>query len=270
MYENTDITVEDCVESFIALTDEAECYSERGYGYKDFDNYKIRIIILNNFDYPNNQDSLGKYIYYGSQPMYLQEQTDWLIETLNSVPENYTVIVAGHITEPVQCDEMKIPQHLSTLNRSNVNAVIGTCGFMSDTVIADIIEAYRNKTSLTKSYTYSRQTANVTGVEVDADFSDAKGEFACYICGHTHNQAIGRIHNHENQVVYFNDSSRGLINNSSWTQASLVPRTREGRAQDLLTVLCVDTENKNLNFIRVGAHLSMYMEDYNILSYPYQ
>lgn len=271
VYENTDITVEDCVGNFIALTDEAACYSERGYGYKDFDNYKIRIIVLNSFDYPNNQDSLGKYIYYGSQPMYLKAQIDWLIETLNSVPENYTVIVAAHITEPVQCDETKIPQHLSTINRPDANAVLGTCGFMSDTIISDIIEAYRNKALLNKSYTYSRQTANLTGIEVDADFSAASGDFACYICGHTHNQAIGKIYNHENQVVYFNDSSRGLINNSSWTQAySLIPRTIDGKGQDLVTILCVDTENKNLNFIRVGAHLSMYMEDYNMLNYPYQ
>ena len=91
----------------------------------------------------------------------------------------------------------------------------------------------------------------------------------CYICGHVHNQQIGVISNHTDQVVYFNDSSRNITNDPWTTAYSIIPKTKSGKSQNLMTVLCVDTDNKNLNFIRIGAYLSIYMEDYSFLNYKY-
>lgn len=274
VYENTNISINTAVSNYINLTNDKLCYEPRGYGYKDFDTYKIRLIILNSFDYPDIKDINDKYIYYCSYCMYLENQISWLISTLTSTPNDYTVIIASHYVEPCIIDETKIAVHKETKHRSDSGANAGGLGIMSDTIISDIIDAYKNKTILSKNYTYNNAKYNIINgitndININADFSSSSGKFACYICGHVHNQQIGVISNHTDQVVYFNDSSRN-IENDSWTTAySIIPKTKSGKSQNLMTVLCVDTDNKNLNFIRIGAYLSIYMEDYSFLNYKY-
>ena len=135
VYENTNISITTAVSNYINLTNDKLCYEPRGYGYKDFDTYKIRLIILNSFDYPDIKDINDKYIYYCSYCMYLENQISWLISTLTSTPNDYTVIIASHYVEPCVVDETKIAVHKETKHRSDSGANAGGLGIMSDTII---------------------------------------------------------------------------------------------------------------------------------------
>jgi hypothetical protein len=203
--------------------------------------------------------------------MYLQEQIDWFVDTLESTPQDYTVIVASHYAEPTTLDQSVLDQHVGTAHVTGLTSNRGSVGNMGDTIISDIIDAFQNKTTLTKSYTYTTQ-GSVTGVSVSADFTAIDAEFACHICGHVHCQSIGHIENYPNQVAYFNDTSCCLANDTSsmWTTYwSLLPRNPEGASQDLLTILCVDTDNKMINLVRVGADRNIYGEDSSFINYTY-
>lgn len=268
----TNCTVEQAVSAFLGQTKLASIYEDRGYGFYDFAGYKIRIIMLNAYDFPNDKSG-NNYVYYGDSNMYRQAQIDWFVSTLNSTPDDYTVIVAEHYIEPTTLDLTTIPQHVGTANVVGLSNTRGKNGQMSGTVISDIINAFVEKTTLSQSYTYVTAGAE-TGVTVSADFSARESSnFACYIVGHTHCQAIGHITGHNSQVVYINDTSCLFSNNNGsnmWPSAwSLIPRASGQKSEDLLTVLCIDTANRKLNLVRVGANMNMFGEDYDIVNYSY-
>ena len=268
-------TLEQSVDRFIGQLNNASAYSAHGYGYYDFSTYKVRLILLNDYEYPDVNDGTD-WTYYGSGRLYQQGQIDWLINTLNSVPSDYTVIIAQHTAEPSVADNNVINTHYDAKNSSGYfhgvaatqsggQDIIGNNGYMSDTVIADIITAYIGKTTLTKSYSYSTTSTGYTGISVSADFSSANGKFACLICGHNHAQAFCKLKG--TIPVYVNDTSNCQY---AWTTGySLIPRNQDGVSGDLITVLCIDTDNKYLHFCRIGADRTIFGEKYDVVSVPY-
>ena len=270
VYENTDVTTEQVTDAFLRETNNGSIYEDGGYGYYDFEEYKIRLIILNSYDMPDTKDG-DDYIYYGSEVMYRQDQMDWLCATLKSVPANYSVIIALHYAEPATLDTDVIDPHFGFVGGSyGVNTVFGSKGRMSDTIVSDIVDAYINRTTLTKNYTYSMNGSAPGSVTINENFSSSNGTFICYISGHTHCHAIGHIANHTDQVVYFADASRATINDSSWTTVSdMFSRDTETQNQDSLVCLSVNTDNKLLRFVKIGAHIDVFGDDYNIVKYTY-
>jgi len=270
-YKTTQCTIEQAVTAYQKSTTLGSIYEDRGYAYYDFDNYKIRIIMLNDFDYPNDLDGDNNYKYYGAETMFLQEQVDWFVDTLENTPNDYTVIIASHYTEPSTFDGTKIPLREDAQDVSGLH--YGSTGYMGDTIVGDIVHAFTEKTTLSKSYTYTLP-GSVTGVTVDADFSARTNSlFACYICGHTHRQSIGKNTAYTDQVVYINDTSCLYAGNNSSTMWpsywSLLARNPKGKTQDVLTVLCIDTANKMINLVRVGADKNMYGDDSSFINYSY-
>ena len=259
-------TLAQSVERFMGSTNDASTYSTNGYGYKDFEDYKIRLIILNQYEYPSDNDGTN-YYYYGANQFYRQGQINWLVTTLNSVPEDYTVIVAKHSTE-IAAKNSIINTHYRASGVEYIeetSSTYGNNGYMGDTIIGDIIEAYSNRTSLVKDYPYTLRHGDYQSVSVNADFSNANGIFATYIVGHKHSQAIGTVKN--NQNVYINDTSSS---STGWANGySLTPRNTSDKTQDLITIMCVDTGNRVLNFVRVGASRTIFGELYDVVSISY-
>ena len=272
MRANTNCTVEQATAAYMGATSMSANYQARGYGYYDFSDYKIRVVMLNNYDFPDDKNG-SDWVYYGASTMYLQAQIDWFLTTLSNTPADYSVIVASHYSEPTTIDQTILNQHVGTVGVAELSDTRGGVGQMGDTIIADIINAFINRTTLTKSYTYDTQ-GSVSGVSVLADFSArSASNFICYICGHVHCQGIGSITNYPGQLSYFNDTgciAAGDNPNNMWpTYASLIPRNGEDRTQDLITVLCVDTDNKRVSFVRVGANMNMFGEDSSFIAHTY-
>ena len=153
----------------------------------------------------------------------------------------------------------------------------GSNGFQSGSVISDIVQAFIDKTSITKEYTYHNvgtliaPSASMSQkISVNADFSNAGGLFACFIFGHIHHQFAGNLDANNSQFAYGNDTSYCIVGSSNWPiMYSLIPRQDGMQSQDLVTILCLDTNNKVINFVRIGASRTMFGEDYSVVSVKY-
>ena len=258
-------TVEQGVAGFLATLNTSSMYDERGYGYYDFTDESIRLIILNCFDYPATTTE-GTYDFYDDYILWQQDQVDFFINALKSVPSGYTVIVASHYSELANIDNTIIPQHSGSGKITGTYMVIGDKTRMSDVVMSDIINAYKQRTTLNKSYTFSN--GSVTGnVSVNDSFATANGEFAIWVCGHKHRSSVSKS-SVGDYWVYVHDTS--CCGQSGWATAySNQPRCQDTNTRDLITAMSIDTSNKVINFTRIGAHINRFLDDENFVHLSY-
>ncbi|MEK6459148.1 metallophosphoesterase [Heyndrickxia faecalis] len=130
------------------------------YCYKDYIDKKIRVIMLNSFDFPNSTDSGGTLIYdnlnYGC---YRNEQLNWLSHVALQVPSDYHVLIFTHAPLPGAFDN-------STQYNSDV--------------LLNILKAFKNG----QNYTINDDTRDFP-VSIDVDFSNS-GTLIAIINGHLH------------------------------------------------------------------------------------
>ncbi|HEL1761368.1 TPA: metallophosphoesterase [Streptococcus suis] len=254
-------SVEQATADYIGRTSMSSKYTARGYGYHDFVVFKVRLIVLNEYDYPDDVDSSGNWVYYNSMQYFGKSQLDWFVNVLNNTPADYAVIISRHSSEPTIYDENIVKQHYTA--KDVAARYDGSIGYMSDTVIADIVDAWINKSTLTKQYTY---TAGGT-VDVVADFGNRTNSiFVTYIVGHRHRLGVGSLQKYPNQRVIAVDTSSS---DSSYpvTENSLIPRNRNGKSQDCFSVLSYDSANKIINLVTVGANKTKFLEDVAYISF---
>lgn len=289
--EDDTITTEASAARYMrAITKNASIYSERGYGFKDFSSRNVRVIMLNCYDYTDDASTYytGRKAQFGDTTLFLQAQITWFINALKTTPEGYAIIVAMHFPEPMTAETDVIKTHVGANMTGYRITAVGETGYQTKTIISDIVNAYMTKAHLEDTYPYQDVTASIHGdsfshnapstpIEVDADFTgtNAKGTFACYIFGHIHYQFWGNVTNYPNQKGYGNDTSFCRIYDSngnevtSHMRTSLTPKNPNGASQDLVTVLCVDVENKLLHFVRVGANRNMFGDDTDWVTVPF-
>lgn len=234
-----------------------------GYYYKDFSGYNIRLIVLNEYEMPRVPNAGNTELKYDIWQRYLsQTQVNWLISTLNSVPNNYSVIVAMHqlIDVFVKYDN----EFKGTVPYSNADV-----DSSQGKILQDIIDAYIGKTTLSSTYVVPDAVEEeVPSVTVNADFSNAKGEFICYINGHTHNDGTGQSSLSQNKQVDINVTTGS---SSTATQAVYddLYRQADGASQDAFNMIAFDTIRKEIRMLRIGANVNVVMErrDYACISY---
>lgn len=133
------------------------------YGYVDLHSKKTRIIMLDSYDLNEVLDSKGKRIYSPRSYLgYQQAQLTWLVSTLQSIPNDYDVLVFSHvsITKGYSPDN----------NEFNVKGV------------AEILKAFQRKTTVSYKFTHEH-----FGATVNATFdSSKKGKIIATIAGHQH------------------------------------------------------------------------------------
>jgi len=237
------------------------------YYYKDFDSYKIRVIVLNQFEYPPDLVVDGNkktFVYPRGYVCYAQDQIDWFCDVLNDTPSDYGVIVALHIHIGWMDKDMD-----NILTCSHANRTAGSPPCCIDTtngyIIEDIVNAWVNGTSLEKSYDYTVSGTFGTSISVDADFtSRGEGEFITYICGHWHMSIVETSHYH-GQASY-TVAAAGL---AAETQSD-TPRVAGLRSEDHFVALAVDREEKTVKVFQVGAHYSKDGVDRQYGQYSYE
>ena len=267
-YTNEAGTVEKAVSDLIPTLNTANVYNSRGYGYYDFTAYNIRLIILNSFDYPSTKTD-DNYDFVGDNILYQQAQVDFFVNALLTVPEDYTVIVASHWPESGTIINSIIDQHPGShgitldFRWEDADTKVGQGTYMSGHVMSDIINAYKNRTSIIKNYTAESATKTLS-ISVDADFSSANGEFAIWLTGHRHRACVARS-DVGNYLIYVNDTSA-----ITWPTAnSDTPRKAGTASRDLITCLSIDSGNKIVNLIRIGAHINRFLDDSNMITLHY-
>lgn len=265
----TNASVEYGVSTIMPYLNTASIYNARGYGYYDFSTYKIRMIILNSFDYPDTVLD-DQFVFYEDYICWQEAQANFFVNTLLSTPADYTVIVCSHWCEAGTIDNTKIDQHFGASKIAHNNlTTVGDKTYMSDLVMSDIIAAYKNRTSLSKTYSYSKGTTSVQ-YTINADFANANGTFAIWLVGHRHLSGVARS-SVGDYWIYVNDTSDcGTLTGAWATDYTNMPRSRDSAdTRDLMTCLSVDTGNRLLKFTRIGAHINRFLDDENYLVLSY-
>lgn len=216
--------------------------------YYDFADYKIRLIALNDFD-----PLWNGYTKPLNTTAYSPEQITFLINTLQSVPGDYTVIIADHFA-PNRGDG-----YTGTLINNGWTIGTGEIGTGHNSVfegnvspVIDILGAYKVKGTLEKTYEYADSyiQEHYGGISVDVDFSNANGELSFMACGHTHNDEIMKFTSHNNIIAI---SLLGGINPTKIDSSTNIMRDYAGKSQDAINVYCVRTDEKKVYIIRIGA-----------------
>jgi len=167
---------------------------QKCYYYKDFASYKVRLIVLYEFD--DNLDlasgSTTTYRVQRGNRVIRQEQAQWFLDSLASAPSGYRIVIALHqaFSNNVDVVDSKFSQ------QGSYN--LGTQILMND-FIADAVQAYIDRQNFTKKVVFSGDAAylnteSADGVsyayEVSKDFSSSVGFFHCYIGGHSHKDVV--------------------------------------------------------------------------------
>lgn len=224
--------------------------SGENYYYHDFLSYKIRLIVLNQYQAYNNSMSVK----------YLEPQITWLESTLNSTPSDYGVIIAMHI-----------PEAGVTYSEDYHTFWMDTDGRETTTkVISKVVDAFMSRTTASVAF---------DGFTKSVDFTSATAEFICFINGHNHKDSIGYMDSVNTQLCL------GSICTCVWTNRNrdLTPGTGypyynevndmgrlEGtESEDAFNMYIIDTQNKKIRIVRIGANVTNNMQERKYLSIPY-
>lgn len=253
------------------------------YYLKDFDDYKIRVIVLNEYDTPRTINTADTSKYLAGYDMWRrfinQEQATWFSKALLStakntsfgLPDDYSVIVCLHQI-PAQPDfsDFKDNQFLD-LNHVNV----GTSDYKTNqevSLLYEIIDAFKLKTSLNKTY---QPTSNITGqtvtsmgtVTIGVDYSDRNSSnFICWLNGHTHIDLVGKIKNAQTNQIFISVTNQSFDIGSQYDSLA---RIEDTKAEDAFNIIGFDTDNKIIKVCRIGNNMpsDLRPRSYTSISY---
>lgn len=233
----------------------------------------LRFIVMNQYDADTTSRTILSKDYHFSEA-----QITWLLNLLSDTPATTGVIVVMHgrdgVTIP-SAQGKKFGQRHYIWQRSNSSLTYGT-----DTLIEDIINAWRNGTSINKTYTLTDSGGSST-LTVQKSFLTA-GSFICYMIGHSHADMIGYSSKYPDQLYLhcpcschtpdFNNS--GELNGSNrysyGNEVGDMPRRLGDRTQDCFNVYGIDTVNKVIKVVRVGSDINDLGDDKRMDWYEYQ
>ena len=233
------------------------------YYFYDWEAYHIRMIVMYNYETPlDKKDDM--YVIRRGADCYDQAQIDWLVDTLNNTPAGYAVVILQHAQpEGNQSIESNFTQMYATYQYGN-----GSGGYNHASIKGDIVDAWIHGKALTKTYKPEDQYRDILpDIMVSADFSArGKGEFICYLVGHTHLDIVSRLKEHPDQLtICFASTAAGYWQNGG----SDLPRVEGERSEDVVTVVSFDTVGKRINMVRIGSRKTVYMVDRTATSIPY-
>lgn len=234
------------------------------YYYKDFADYKIRVIVLNQYEYPSDFDSTNNvFVYVRGNECYSQAQVAWLVNTLYNTPTDYGVIIALHAYPAWMLVDKSDPLTDTTETPSNISRLISyTNGFW----IEDLVHAWVTGTALQQTYDYTVSGTYGTSISVNANFSSrGAGEFITFLGGHWHKSIMAATH--EYGYKHFTVPATGLY--ASQQSETDTPRCAGIRSEDEFCVLSVDRDAKKVNIVFIGAHFTKDATDRLYNSYSY-
>ena len=236
---------------------------EKTYYAVNFDAYQVTLIVLDCFMVPDDLDENGNFQITRDVECMNQEQLDWLVSTLAAVPENYHVLIAFHSYPDsgkiVKCD----------WTQANITGFGGgmPLTYGKSEIVPDVVNAWINGESLNKDYEPIANTDILPILKVRADFSArGKGAFIAYLTGHNHIDFLGTSGKYPDQnVIAFPTSA-----NDNWNNLDCdLPRERNTKAEDCLTVLAVDRESRVFHLVRVGSNFTKSLVNRTYYSVSY-
>lgn len=195
------------------------------YGYRDFEDKKLRVIVLDSFENPEiiGKDGLPKYTRDYSS-VFSANQLTWLSKTLE-VPTGYSVIAFTHVPPLGYCNNKPYNDY------RNVN----------HDLMLGLFNAFVEGTSYTASGTNTDYPA-----QVNVDYSNqGKGNLIGIVTGHEHRDV-------EPQVI----NGVRVIDRTCNLPAG-AGRSIGDISEEAFDVIEIDSENKHCKFNRFGAGNSL-------------
>lgn len=215
----------------------------RGYYYSDFEDYNLRLIVLNNYEYYED----GLHFSIRDKYYITKKQSEWLINLLKDASEKEIgVIIASHETDE------KVPYGANDFGfcQRFVPAPWGKAK-QNPTIIADIVDAFKHGKHLKQTYDFELVEK---AVEIDVNF-DKCGEFICYLTGHRHSDIVGYLPSYPDQLAICMTCSgcqpEGYHNIGE--EISDLPRIPDTVSEDAINFYTIDRKNKEVAIVRVGA-----------------
>lgn len=245
---------------FIVPLKNIKTNAEKGWYHVDFDAHKIRLVVLNPYEYFD--ENSGK----RDKRAFLQEQCDWFVSVLSEASEmEYAVIVASHeIAEnvPAGANDFGFCQRFTPYPWG------GPSERPHNYIIEDIVDAFQNGKSLKSHY-----VCDLSGQEINIDCVPRKKvEFICYMLGHTHADYVGYLPTHPSQLSVTMTCSGCFPAeyHNIGDEVSDLPRIPGTVSEDAVNFYVIDREKKTLSIVRVGASVNDLMETRRVLVIPYE
>ena len=239
---------------------------DKPYYRVDWNSYGVSLIVLCNYCGPENLDSSGNFIWPRYRLYYGQEQIDWLLNELMSIPSGNRLVILQHwvdFPEGFYANNFKDMYYYNTDSR-----IHGTdTDPFTEGILPDIINAWKTGGKINKSYQPVSNPEIAPALNVVWDFSlRGTGIFVCYLNGHHHRDSTGYCLNYPDQkVITFCSSSQDTWQNVG----SDLARAHGTKAQDAITVFCVDTQRDAINLVRVGSNVTLDMRERTMITIPY-
>jgi hypothetical protein len=225
----------------------------KSYYSRTFDNEKLVCIFLNSFDCPDANDG-SAYAVNRTMPCWSQEQIDWLIGKLQSVPAGYGVVIFLH-------------QWGDNFALADTAWNDPTGSFVQKTTFAglipDIVNAWQTGGTLNNTYTAKDASGNTISIDgnpftisVNTSFA-RQGVFVGYFTGHTHRNTIATSQTYPNQNIFaFPTTSANKSQNMNDLQRE--PFTKN---QDAVVAVSVSMTDRKVYFAQIGANVTRFMVD---------
>lgn len=198
----------------------------------------IRFIALDMTDQPGFQYDTMK------NAVFSQEQTDWFanVALKQDMTSRHSVIVLTHY--PFQPYRADASTYLIDGN------FIHTCK-----LIPEIIEAFRSRSSIQKTFENIRQSSDARTVAYD--FSQSEGEFVCYLGGHAHIFAVFNVEGLSNASEQLLPQRMILCTNQAASDAGVVfnrvHREVGGISSNSFSVYSIDTRQRKIYITCFGS-----------------
>lgn len=238
----------------------------KNYWYKDYDQYNIRIIAIYEYDNedinPNNTDW---YLTFRGNKIFSQDQINWFVNTLNNTPADYHVIVLTHLSPFGDYSEIEYIDEWTDSDKKTSGIV--SQSYVIGNPIGDIIDAWCNGTSINRSYSFDGWASYLTPIVANFNFSGrGTGIFVGYFHGHYHRDAIVRLKNYPNQhAVRIACTSADSVR----VRREDLNRTQGTKSEDAFNIVSVDTSDRTVYIVRVGANTTKFLEDRKMIKYTY-
>ena len=231
------------------------------YYYKDYKDYNVRIIVLNQYDVPSNitVSSGNLRDLRNHTEHFSQTQIDWFISVLDSAIEsNLNVIICMHSPEfeqaPVKNDKKFYQRNWNWVSKLS---------YIDGAIIEDIVNAFKKGIAINKTYTYQNENADIPSVTANHTFG-GNGKFICYLAGHLHSDFIGVSNNYEDQLYLIETCTCAVpqIKNTRnyGEEVNDLPRIVGTSCEDAFNVYCFDFDKKQIKVVRVGSNINDQME----------
>lgn len=216
--------------------------TDQNYSYSDIPNPQggtIRIISLDMLDQPATEYNTLFYAYFS------QEQINWLgnIALKEGITNQHSIIILNHY--PFQAYS------------SNAKTYLCDGDFVhSWSMIPEIIEAYRSRSSISK--TYSNKLKKDNNISANFNFHDSKGEFICYLGGHDHFTTNFDIQDFDNENKNIPPQKMLLCTNQApseiGTVYNRVTREADTPSSNSFCIYAIDTKEKKIYITFFGAY----------------